>query len=323
MWLAVRSSRPKGTALITGASAGLGAAIAHELVKRNKVSGLVLTARRKDRLEALAQDLRALDPELEIVTIGADLADPVSPEVLITRTLERFGGLDILINNAGPGLPTLFADGKPELLLRQIAVNLTAPLMLTHRALPSLLERRGIIINIGSVITCVPNSVLGAYGATKSALAYWNDALRRELHAQGVDVCLVEPGPIITEFSEAMGRLLEEDERPHAATGIPSAWMMATAEEVAHRVVRLIDKPKRRVSVRRRIVWPLRMIGSLFRLWPSLGDLAVTRVLDAARTVTLATISTQETQSALNAEGTNDSCLSVVGAVINESGDHP
>jgi short-subunit dehydrogenase len=302
----LRRSRPKDTALVTGASAGLGAALAHELVKRNKVSGLVLTARREDRLKALARDLRALHPELQIEAIVADLADPGCPELLITRTLARFGGLDILINNAGLGLPTLFADGKPGLLLRQIAVNLTAPLMLTRLALPSLLDRRGIIINIGSAITCVPNSVLGAYGVTKSALAYWNDALRRELRSRGVDVCLVEPGPIITEFSEAMVRLLEEDERPHAATGIPSAWMMATVEEVAQRVVRLVDRPRRRVSVRRRIVWPFRIIGALFRLWPGLGDLAVTRLVDAARTVTLATSSTQDTQSALNAERISD-----------------
>ncbi len=91
-----------------------------------------------------------------------------------------------MINNAGLGLPTLFADSEPELLARQLAVNFTAPLMLTRLCLPSLIERRGMIINIGSAITCVANSALGAYGATKAGLAYWNDALRRELHAKGV-----------------------------------------------------------------------------------------------------------------------------------------
>ena len=92
----------------------------------------------------------------------------------------------MLINNAGLGLPTQFADAEPEQLARQIAVNFTAPLLLTRLSLPSLIERRGMLINIGSAITGVANSALGAYGATKAGLAYWNDALRRELWSTGV-----------------------------------------------------------------------------------------------------------------------------------------
>ena len=76
--------------------------------------------------------------------------------------------------------------------------------MLTRLCLPSLIERHGMIINIGSAITCVANSCLGAYGATKAGMAYWNDALRRELHSKRVTVCLVEPGPIKTEFMDAL-----------------------------------------------------------------------------------------------------------------------
>ena len=114
------------------------------------------------------------------------------------------GGSTCSINNAGLGLPTLFEDAEPEQLDRQLAVNLTAPLLLTRLCLPSLVERKGMIINIGSAITCVANSALGAYGATKAGLAYWNDALRRELASRGVNVCLVEPGPIKTEFMDAL-----------------------------------------------------------------------------------------------------------------------
>src|SRR5262249_23054020 len=156
----------------------------------------VLTARRGDRLEQLAAELMAQQPGLEILTIAADLVDAATPKRVAAETIARFGGLDVLLNNAGLGLPTLFAGAAPELIARQIAVNLTAPLLLTRECLPSLIERRGMIINIGSAITCVANSALGAYGATKSGLAYWNDALRRELDRTGVTVCLVEPGPI-------------------------------------------------------------------------------------------------------------------------------
>ena len=141
----------------------------------------MLTARRGDRLDRLADELRPLSRDLEVLTIAADLADPATPERLVAETIARFGGIDVLINNAGLGLPTLFADAEPEHLARQIAVNFTAPLMLTRLCLPSLIERKGMIINIGSAITCVANSALGAYGATKAGLAYWNDALRREL----------------------------------------------------------------------------------------------------------------------------------------------
>ena len=138
---------------------------------------------------------RRLQPGLEVLTIAADLADPATPGRLVAETLARFGGLDVLINNAGLGLPTLFADAEPEHLARQLAVNFTAPLMLTRLCLPSLIERRGMIINIGSAITCVPNSALGAYGATKAGLAYWNDALRRELYSKGVTRLPGRAGP--------------------------------------------------------------------------------------------------------------------------------
>ena len=172
-----RMSRPGRVVLLTGASAGIGAALARELARQKKARALVLTARRGDRLDQLAAELKALQPGLEVLTIAADLADPATPERLVAETIARFGGLDVLINNAGLGLPTLFADAEPDHLARQLAVNFTAPLMLTRLCLPSLIERRGMIINIGSAITCVANSALGAYGATKAGMAYWNDAL--------------------------------------------------------------------------------------------------------------------------------------------------
>jgi short-subunit dehydrogenase len=258
--------------LITGASAGLGAALARELVRRQKTKALVLTARRRDRLDDLTAALTTLEPDVQILTIAADLADPGAPARVVAETLDRFGGLDVLINNAGLGLPTLFADAEPQHLSRQLAVNLVAPLSLTRLCLPSLIERRGMIINIGSAITCVANSALGAYGATKAALAYWNDALRRELHASGVTVCLVEPGPIKTDFMDALTSLLPVDARPHAILNNTAPWMTASVDDVARRTVRLLDRPRRRISVLRRMVWPFRLLGAALRACPPLGD---------------------------------------------------
>lgn len=257
--------------LVTGASAGIGAALARELARRGY--HLVLTARRADRLEQLADELRSIGSE--IVTIPADIADPATAERLISEAVARFGGLDVLVNNAGFGLPTLFADAELDDLRRQLEVNFVAPLLLTREALPLLLERTGTIINIGSAITCVANSGLGAYGATKAGLAYWNDALRRELRHKGVKVCLVEPGPVKTEFFAALSTLAPPGGEYNPLLDAPKPWMSARVEDVAHRIAQLIERPRRRLSVLRRVVWPFRLLGGLFQVCPPLGDLAL------------------------------------------------
>jgi short-subunit dehydrogenase len=263
---------PSRVVLITGASAGLGVALCRELVRQEKADALVLTARRRDRLEPLAAELESLRASLEVLTIAADLAEPATPELVVSQALARFGGIDLLINNAGLGLPTLFGDAPPEHLARQIAVNFTAPLMLARLCLPSLTQRRGMIINIGSAITCVASSALGAYGATKTGLAYWNDALRRELRSTGVRVCLVEPGPIKTDFMDALSGLLPSGERLAPILDNTAPWMTADVGDVASRVARLIDHPRRRLSVLRRLVWPFRLLGAVITLFPPLGD---------------------------------------------------
>jgi uncharacterized protein len=270
-------SRSGRVVVLTGASAGFGAALARELARRQMARALVLTARRGDRLDRLAVELQALQPSLEILTIVADLADPATPARLLAETIDRFGGLDVLINNAGLGLPTLFADSDPEQLARQIAVNFTVPLMLTRLCLPSLIERRGMIINIGSAITCVANSALGGYGATKAGLAYWNDALRRELYSKGVRVCLVEPGPIKTEFMDALSSLVPAEKKAHPILDNAAPWMTADVDVVAGQVANLLDHPRRRVSVLKRFVWVFRLLGVIAKLCPPLGDWVVRR----------------------------------------------
>jgi short-subunit dehydrogenase len=281
------STAPQGrTILITGASAGLGAALARAIVQECKAAALILVARRVDRLNALAAELKETSPRLEVLTIAADLSDPRGCDKAARATIDRFGGVDVLINNAGFGLPTLFADAPVEDVEQQVAVNFLAPLVLTRHLAASLIARRGTIINIGSAITCVASSALGAYGATKAGIAYWNDALRREMASLDVNVCLVEPGPIKTEFSDAMRDRVAPGGRAHPVVDTPSAWMTADVDDVARRVVGLIDHPRRRLSVRRRMVWPFRVLGVIAMAFPALGDWVVSRVfhVDHAQT---------------------------------------
>ncbi|MDB5349846.1 MAG: hypothetical protein JWN86_1093 [Planctomycetota bacterium] len=287
--------RPRSrTVLVTGASSGIGAGIARRLMSEGASHRLVLTARRVESLESLANDAR--QQGCDVLVLPDDLADPDAPERIISAAVARFGGIDVLINNAGLGLPDPFSRANPLELARQIQVNFTAPLILTRLALPYLVKSKGTIINIGSSITCVANPIFGAYGATKAALAYWNDALRRELRPHGVSVCLAEPGPVVTEFFQAVasrfpgrgsqgGGFSAEDLasaetfRQFAAIDPPPAWTSATVDDVACRIVRLLEHPRRRISVLRRVVWPFRALGLLIRAVPLLGDIAIGRMV--------------------------------------------
>jgi short-subunit dehydrogenase len=270
------------TILVTGASAGLGRAVALELAGRGH--RLALTARRADRLEEAASAARARGAA-DVLVLSADLADPETPSRLVTAVVDRFGGLDVLINNAGYGLPQFFRDSAPAELRRQIDVNLTAPILIARYALPHLIESKGMLINIGSAITSVANPVYGVYGTTKAGLAYWNDALRREVWHLGVRVCLVEPGPVETDFFDAVRTLARDgsaygtapppDQLYNPMRDKPPRFMTAKLEDAAHRVARLVDHPRRRLSFLRRMVWPWRLIGGLFQVVPALGDVAL------------------------------------------------
>jgi len=262
--------------LITGASSGIGAAVAREASSRGYA--LALTARRADRLDRLAAELRGRDGA-EALVLADDLTDPDTPGRLIAATLERFGGLDVLVNNAGFGMPSLFGDTDPELLRRQLEVNLVAPVLLARLALPHLRERRGVVVNVGSLITCVPNPALGAYGTTKAGLAYFTTALRRELWHSGVRVCLVEPGPVLTEFFDGWKRRGALGYRYHPMLDAPGRWMSARPEQAARRIVRLFRRPRRRTSFPVPVAWACRSVGGLYRLLPALADRSVSAIL--------------------------------------------
>lgn len=271
--------------LLTGASAGLGAAIARRLAREGH--RLALVARRADRLEALAMEIRNLGGRALVLPV--DLADPEAASTVIASTVEHFGRLDVLINNAAYGLPEYFGQSSPEAIRSQIEVNLNAPMLLTRHALPHLFDSKGTVINMGSAIVRVANPIFGAYGTTKAALNYWTDALRREVRHRGVSVCFVELGPIETDFFDAVGRL----EGGESAIGIgpppdslynalrdrPPRLAMIRPESAASRIASLIQRPRPRIAVPRRVVWPMRLLGSFLGIFPKLADLAISAMI--------------------------------------------
>jgi NAD(P)-dependent dehydrogenase (short-subunit alcohol dehydrogenase family) len=176
---------------------------------------------------------------------------------LVQETLRAFGRIDVLVNNAGKPVQGGFEHATPEALQDQWHVNVTSVATLTRLALPELQRRQGIIVNVGSTISRFGVPGWGNYAPTKIAIAGLSDALRRELAPFGVRVCLVEPGPIETEF------------------GLHAGWPVNAgfpASMVARAIVRLFERPRRRVVVPGPLAPLLSLGGALFALLPALVD---------------------------------------------------
>ncbi|MBL9208305.1 MAG: SDR family NAD(P)-dependent oxidoreductase [Opitutaceae bacterium] len=186
--------------MITGASSGIGEAIARRLAQAGAT--LVLTARRADRLEALA---RELDPSRErIMQIPADVTVAAEREALVAITVKRFGHIDALINNAGYGQRGPLELMPMEALRRNYEVNVFAVVALSQKVAPHMrAQGHGRIINIGSVAGRIARPLTAVYDSTKHALEAISDGLRGELAPFGVQVVVIRPGFIATEFVDA------------------------------------------------------------------------------------------------------------------------
>ncbi len=217
------------TALITGASSGLGEEFAVQLADLG-LSHVVLTARRADRLEKLRLCLVAAAPRMRVETIVADLA--VESEA--TRLLEAFGtgamagfSPDILINNAGLGDLGTFETSDPARIEAMMAVNMVALTRITRWALPGMIQRRcGWICNVGSTAGLIPLPSFAVYAATKAYVNSFSEALRVELRGSGVNVLALCPGPVETEFGEVASR--RNSKRQFA----PPAFLCVPKEDV-------------------------------------------------------------------------------------------
>ena len=192
------------TALVTGASSGIGKAFAELLAAKGY--GVVLTARRSDRLEALAADLRQRYG-VSTHTIVADLAQPDAAQHIVADLTSRGLIIDVLVNNAGYGVPGSYVNVPWSDHERFMQVMVTAVLDLTYRLLPGMLERGwGRIINIASVAGMVPSPAGHTlYGASKSFLIRFSEALASENSSKGVNVTAVCPGFTWSEFQDVTG----------------------------------------------------------------------------------------------------------------------
>jgi NAD(P)-dependent dehydrogenase (short-subunit alcohol dehydrogenase family) len=194
---------PNGTefaervAIVTGASSGIGAATAVELARHG--ARVVGVARRAGQLAEVIAECQRHSPA-SIASVH-DVSDRADAEHAVTDALERFGRVDVVVNNAGISVRKPAAECTPDDIERVMAVNFFGAVYVSLRALPSMLDRRsGSIVNITSVAGYIPNPLESAYGASKAALSMWSHGLAVDLHDSGVHVGVLSPGPIDTEI---------------------------------------------------------------------------------------------------------------------------
>ncbi len=223
------------TALITGASSGIGAAVARKLAHRGVK--VVLVARRADRLELLADEIRRDGGEAHVIV--ADLADDGALAGLLAQARTQAGAIDILVNNAGFGWYGYGVDMPWSVAREMIQTNMMALAHLTLLVLREMQARgSGHIINISSISGSLPEQGTAMYSATKSFVDNFTTALYRELHGNAVRVSLVRPGPVQTEFYDRAAN--QPDGRR-----IPGERFAITPERVAARVITLLQRPQR------------------------------------------------------------------------------
>lgn len=189
-------------ALVTGASRGLGLAVARAYAQRGL--RLILTARNADDLSRAAAELRTLT---EVLDMAGDVADAAHAERLVQAGLERFGQIDVLINNAselGPSPMPALQDLDIETLQQIVRVNVSAPLKLIQLVLPCMQARKsGLIVNVTSDAGVQAYPTWGGYGSSKAALEHLSRVLAAEIEGSGVRVYVVDPGDMNTAMHEA------------------------------------------------------------------------------------------------------------------------
>lgn len=191
------------TALITGASSGIGEEFAHQLAARGM--SLILVARSQDKLKTLADTLKS-EHGVECKVLAADLSDPDQAAELADRVKAAGLTVDMLVNNAGFGTHGPFVKQSREQERREVLLNALAPLELIHGFLPAMRERGGgAIINVASSAGFQATPFMSVYGATKAFLLHLSEGLWAELSDDNIQVTAVCPGPVATNFFEASG----------------------------------------------------------------------------------------------------------------------
>lgn len=220
------------TALITGASSGLGAEYSKQLAARGV--SVILVARDQQTLNTLATAIASKSPTVTIEVLAADLLVEHDLDRVVDRLSDRERPIDMLINNAGFGLPLAFEQNDVEAETRHLRLHNEVPMRLTHAALQGMLERgRGYIVNIASVAAFIPRST---YSASKQWLVGFSRWANARYRHRGVTVTAVCPGYTHTNFHERLGL-------PPGQEGIPR-WMWLSADQVVRESLRDVRRGK-------------------------------------------------------------------------------
>jgi NADP-dependent 3-hydroxy acid dehydrogenase YdfG len=235
------ASDPARTAIVTGASSGIGAATAVSMARRGW--RVAVGARRSERVEAVAKQVDEAGGEGFAHVL--DVTDPDSATAFVEAVEARFGPVDLLVNNAGQNLSARLDDATDDELRLDVEVNLLGALYMTRRVVPGMVERRlGDVVFVGSDSARHPRTFQGAYGAAKAGLEVAARVLEMETEGTGVRSILVRVGPTGSEFSSQMPK--------HRMSEILESWKYwgvlrnlhwMTAESVAETIVRTVAVP--------------------------------------------------------------------------------
>jgi hypothetical protein len=216
------------TALITGASSGIGRVIARQIASR--AHALVLVARNLEHLEAFKADLIAEHPRLNVFVYGLDLRDGPKTDAFVSWLAENNLRVNFLVNNAGHGDYGDFETADWEKTESMIALNITALTRLTHRLIPTLKSfEDSAILNVSSVAGFIPIPQMAVYAATKAYVTSFSEALRIELRDSGISVTTLCPGPTPTGFSDAARRSPQDTGVTPDFLRIPTAQVVREA----------------------------------------------------------------------------------------------
>ncbi|WP_106403394.1 SDR family NAD(P)-dependent oxidoreductase [Actinocorallia populi] len=219
--------------LVTGASSGIGEATALALAAEG--ARVVAGARRVGRLKDLVD--RAAG---EVAAVELDVTDQASVRAAVAGAVERFGGLDVLVNNAGVMLSGPISGADTTEWTRMVETNLLGSMYAVHAALPHLLERKGCVVQVSSTSGRVASANSGVYAATKFGVTAFSEALRQEVTAQGVRVVVVEPGFVATEL---VGHITDPAMQA-AAQSIAASMRTLRPEDIANAVVYAVTQPE-------------------------------------------------------------------------------
>ncbi len=237
------SEQLKGTvALVTGASSGIGEATAVALAREG--AAVAIAARRRNRLEALAERIGG---DVPVLVLETDVTDEAQARDAVDRTVRELGRLDILVNNAGVMLLGPIVDAPVEEWRRMVELNLLGLHYCTHAALPHLLRaaemeprRVADLINVSSVAGRIARQGNGVYSATKFGVVAFSESLRQEVTRRHVRVSVVEPGAVVTE--------LATHNRPEIIEGMRATFgetEMMEAEDIAETILFAVTRPRR------------------------------------------------------------------------------